>query len=68
MAYKKLSEIREDLGIKDKKNKGDYTLLSLSFQMDVDAATRYILMCKKRGISVSQYARELILKDLASKD
>ena len=68
MSYKKLDDIRIELGLPTKGNHkpkvGDYTNISLHFKVTTDEAKAFLLKCNVLGISESLLARRLILESL----
>ena len=71
MGYKKLDELRAELGLPQKGTKAkkgeSYTTMHLNFRMRTEDAKKLLLLCDKNGMTEGMWARNLILKELGQK-
>ena len=72
MCYKKLDELRKELGLAQKGTKAEkgesYTTIHLNFRLKTEDAKRLLLLCDAKGITEGIYGRNVILKAIAEED
>ena len=68
MSYKKLDELRQELGLAQKgtrADKGDsYTTIHLHFRLKTEDAKKLLIKCDELGTTESLFGRIAILKSL----